>query len=188
MASTLRRGVNTSRGDLLMYAKTMSAAAAAVLFSLVAIDGAAAAGGCGPGFHRNEFGRCRPNGAVVVAPGASCRCPGCASCRCPAGRGCPSSGRLRRRLPLASALSSLRRSVKPSKPNLVSHKLGAPPLSAGLLLTFESPRRGLIGAIEDAHLAAATASSERAIAPRSFVADILNSAAASRSASSGDLP
>ena len=53
-----------------MYAKTMSAAAAAVLFSLVAIDGAAAAQGCGPGFHRNEFGRCRPNGPVVVAPGA----------------------------------------------------------------------------------------------------------------------
>ena len=54
----------------LMYGKTMSAVAAAVLFSLVAIDGAAAEGGCGPGFHRNEFGRCRPNGPVVVAPGA----------------------------------------------------------------------------------------------------------------------
>jgi hypothetical protein len=51
-----------------MYAKTMSAAA--VLFSLVAIDGATAEGGCGPGFHRNEFGRCRPNGPVVVAPAA----------------------------------------------------------------------------------------------------------------------
>jgi hypothetical protein len=27
-------------------------------------------GGCGPGFHRNELGHCRPNGppAVVVAP------------------------------------------------------------------------------------------------------------------------
>jgi hypothetical protein len=40
-----------------MYGKTMSAAAGAVLFSLVAIDGAAAEGGCGPGIHRNEFGR-----------------------------------------------------------------------------------------------------------------------------------
>ena len=54
----------------LMYPKTTSAVAAAVLFSLVAIDGATAEGGCGPGFHRNEFGRCRPNGPVVVAPGA----------------------------------------------------------------------------------------------------------------------
>jgi hypothetical protein len=54
----------------LMCAKTMSAVAAAVLFSLVAIDGATAEGGCGPGFHRNEFGRCRPNGPVVVAPAA----------------------------------------------------------------------------------------------------------------------
>jgi hypothetical protein len=71
MASTLRPGAFTRvAGDLLMYAKTMSAAAAAVLFSLVAIDGATAEGGCGPGFHRNEFGRCRPNGPVVVVPGA----------------------------------------------------------------------------------------------------------------------
>jgi hypothetical protein len=53
-----------------MYAKTMSATAATVLFSLVAIDGATAEGGCGPGFHRNEFGRCRPNRPVVVVPGA----------------------------------------------------------------------------------------------------------------------
>jgi hypothetical protein len=37
-------------------------------------------------------------------------------------------------------------------------------LSAGLLLTFESPCRGLIGAIEDAHLPAGTASSKRSIA------------------------
>jgi hypothetical protein len=54
----------------LMYPKTMSAVASAVLFSLAAIDGATAEGGCGPGFHRNEFGRCRPNSPVVVAPGA----------------------------------------------------------------------------------------------------------------------
>src|ERR1700738_2891143 len=32
---------------------------------------AKAAGGCGPGFHRDPYGGCRPNGgAVVVAPGA----------------------------------------------------------------------------------------------------------------------
>jgi hypothetical protein len=43
----------------LTCAKTMSAVAVAVLFSLVAMDGATAEGGCGPGFHRNEFGRCR---------------------------------------------------------------------------------------------------------------------------------
>jgi Porin subfamily len=71
MASTLRPGALTRvAGDLVMYAKTMSAATAAVLFSLVAIDGATAEGGCGPGFHRNEFGRCRPNRPVVVVPGA----------------------------------------------------------------------------------------------------------------------
>jgi hypothetical protein len=90
----------------LMYPKTISAAAAAALFSLVAIDGATAEGGCGPGFHRNEFGRRRPNGPVVVAPGAPIVGAGCA------GRSCPGSDRLRRRLPLASALPSLRRSVK----------------------------------------------------------------------------
>jgi hypothetical protein len=50
----------------LTCAKTMSAVAVAVLFSLVAIDGATAEGGCGPGFHRNEFGRCRPNGPVAI--------------------------------------------------------------------------------------------------------------------------
>jgi hypothetical protein len=27
-------------------------------------------GGCGPGFHRNEFGRCRPNERVIVVPEA----------------------------------------------------------------------------------------------------------------------
>ena len=26
-------------------------------------------GGCGPGFHRGEFGRCRPNERVIVEPG-----------------------------------------------------------------------------------------------------------------------
>jgi hypothetical protein len=49
-----------------MYTKTMSAAAATVSLSLVAIDGATAEGGCGPGFHRKEFGGCRPNGPVCA--------------------------------------------------------------------------------------------------------------------------
>jgi hypothetical protein len=47
----------------------LSAAAAAVLLSLFCIDGASAAGGCGPGLHRGPYGGCRPNrGPVVVAP------------------------------------------------------------------------------------------------------------------------
>jgi len=46
--------------------------AAALVAGTVAGFGAAnAEGGCGPGFHRNPYGECRPNrGAVVVAPGA----------------------------------------------------------------------------------------------------------------------
>jgi hypothetical protein len=28
------------------------------------------AGGCGIGFHRGPYGRCRPNGPVIVAPAA----------------------------------------------------------------------------------------------------------------------
>jgi hypothetical protein len=98
-----------------MYAKTMSAAAAAVLFSLVAIDGAPAEGGCGPGFHRNEFGRCRPNGPVVVAPGA----PVVVAPAAPVVV-VPAPVVLRRRLPLASALPSMRGFVKRSEPNLVT--------------------------------------------------------------------
>jgi hypothetical protein len=62
-----------------MSAKTMSAATAAVLFSLVAIDGATAEGGCRRGFHRNEFGRCRSNGPV---PEASTSCRGDFRCNC----------------------------------------------------------------------------------------------------------
>ena len=33
------------------------------------------AGGCGPGYHPNRFGACRPNmgGPVVVAPVVACR-------------------------------------------------------------------------------------------------------------------
>jgi hypothetical protein len=46
--------------------------AAALVGATVAGFGSAnAEGGCGPGFHRNPYGECRPNrGAVVVAPGA----------------------------------------------------------------------------------------------------------------------
>ena len=51
-----------------MCPKVVSAASAAVLLSLVCIDSASAAGGCGPGFHRGPYGGCRPNGPVVVAP------------------------------------------------------------------------------------------------------------------------
>jgi hypothetical protein len=54
-----------------MRPKLFSAALAAILLSLVSLDSAIAEGGCGPGFHRNPYGRCRPNeGPIVVAPGA----------------------------------------------------------------------------------------------------------------------
>ena len=43
---------------------------AAILISLVCVQSASAAGGCGLGFHRGPYGGCRPNGPVVVAPGA----------------------------------------------------------------------------------------------------------------------
>jgi hypothetical protein len=52
-----------------MCPKVVSAALAAFLLSLVCIHSASAEGGCGPGFHRNPYGVCRPNGPVVVAPG-----------------------------------------------------------------------------------------------------------------------
>jgi hypothetical protein len=49
--------------------------AAAILLSLVCVQTASAAGGCGPGFHPGPYGVCRPNGPavypaapVVVAP------------------------------------------------------------------------------------------------------------------------
>ena len=43
--------------------------AAVLMASSVATVGAAnAAGGCGGGFHRDYYGRCVPNAAVVVAP------------------------------------------------------------------------------------------------------------------------
>jgi hypothetical protein len=58
--------------------QTMSALAVAVLVSLVAMDGATAEGGCTPGFHRNEFGRCRPNGPVAIYGS----CAGALPCTC----------------------------------------------------------------------------------------------------------
>ena len=52
-----------------MWPKVLSAASAAILLSLVYIDSASAAGGCGLGFHRGPYGGCQPNrGPVVVAP------------------------------------------------------------------------------------------------------------------------
>lgn len=54
-----------------MRLNVLSAASATILLSLISVDGASAAGGCGPGFHPGPYGRCRPNERpVVVAPGA----------------------------------------------------------------------------------------------------------------------
>jgi hypothetical protein len=54
-----------------MSPKVLSAASAAILLSLVSLDSASAAGGCGPGFHPGPYGRCRPNERpVLVVPGA----------------------------------------------------------------------------------------------------------------------
>ena len=44
--------------------------AVAIFLSLVCVQSASAEGGCGPGFHRGPYGHCRPNGPVVVVPGA----------------------------------------------------------------------------------------------------------------------
>jgi hypothetical protein len=52
-----------------MRAKLLSAAPAAILLSLMSLSSASAEGGCGPGWHRNPWGVCRPNGGpVVIAP------------------------------------------------------------------------------------------------------------------------
>jgi len=47
-------------------------AAALVACTVAGAGSASAAGGCGPGWHPNAYGECRPNRgpAVVVAPGA----------------------------------------------------------------------------------------------------------------------
>jgi hypothetical protein len=45
-------------------------AAALVAATVAGLGSASAEGGCGPGFHRNPYGECRPNrGPVVVVPG-----------------------------------------------------------------------------------------------------------------------
>ena len=44
-------------------------AAALIAGTVAGLAGAHAEGGCGPGWHRNPYGACRPN-AVVIAPGA----------------------------------------------------------------------------------------------------------------------
>jgi hypothetical protein len=48
-----------SREVSLMRLNAMSAASVAILLSLVFLDSASAEGGCGPGFHRTPYGRCR---------------------------------------------------------------------------------------------------------------------------------
>jgi hypothetical protein len=59
-----------------MRLNVLSAAAAAILLSLVSLDSASAAGGCGPGFHPGPYGGCRPNrGPVVVVPGVAVVAP-----------------------------------------------------------------------------------------------------------------
>jgi hypothetical protein len=47
-------------------------AAVLVAVTVAGLGSAGAEGGCGPGWHRNPYGECRPNRgpAVVVAPGA----------------------------------------------------------------------------------------------------------------------
>jgi hypothetical protein len=51
--------------------KILFAAALLVASTVAGIGSASAEGGCGPGFHRNPYGECRPNrGPVVVVPGA----------------------------------------------------------------------------------------------------------------------
>jgi hypothetical protein len=69
--SRLLLGAITGIRESKMRPKVCAAASTAVLLSLIAFDSASAEGGCGPGFHRNAYGRCRPNeGPVVVAPAA----------------------------------------------------------------------------------------------------------------------
>jgi hypothetical protein len=54
-----------------MHTKLLPAVSAAILLSLMSLDTASAEGGCGPGWHRNQWGYCRPDhGPVVVVPGA----------------------------------------------------------------------------------------------------------------------
>lgn len=66
-----RFSIGVTRRISSMRPKGLSAASVAILLSLVCIDGASAAGGCGAGFHRGPYGACQPNrGPVVVVPAA----------------------------------------------------------------------------------------------------------------------
>jgi hypothetical protein len=59
-----------------MGPQVLSAASATILLLLLSIGSVSAAGGCGPGFHPNPYGRCVPNrGPVVVVPGAAVVAP-----------------------------------------------------------------------------------------------------------------
>jgi hypothetical protein len=56
--------------------KTIIALAAAAAATVVAVAPANAADGCGRGYHRNQWGHCRPNwhrgpGVVAVTPGGA---------------------------------------------------------------------------------------------------------------------
>jgi hypothetical protein len=54
-----------------MRLNVLSVASIAILLSFVSVGSASAEGRCGPGFHRNPYGRCTPNdGRVVVPPAA----------------------------------------------------------------------------------------------------------------------
>jgi hypothetical protein len=50
--------------------KKVILAAIAASTALISFSPAMAAQGCGPGGHRGPYGHCRPNGPVVVGPGA----------------------------------------------------------------------------------------------------------------------
>ncbi len=66
-------------------------AAVLVAGTVAGLGGASAEGGCGPGWHRNPYGECRPNRGpavvverpVVVAPGVVVETP--VVRRCPVG-------------------------------------------------------------------------------------------------------
>jgi len=61
------------KGENMKYLFT----AALIAGTVAGLGGAHAEGGCGPGWHRNPYGVCRPNGgAVVVAPAPVVVAPG----------------------------------------------------------------------------------------------------------------
>jgi hypothetical protein len=61
----LRAALRQRKGENMKYLFT----AALIAGTVAGFASANAEGGCGPGWHRNPYGVCRPNGgAVVVAP------------------------------------------------------------------------------------------------------------------------